>query len=103
MIDNHIPWVRYLFTGYRADDYGYISHYCFTTINYNPDGRVKISDSNKLEVPCEKLSAFLSANSGATLGTPDFDDKKVRQFSCESHDNSGRDYNKDGLRDSILF
>ena len=54
-------------------------------------------------MPCEKLSAFLSANSGATLGTPDFDDKKVRQFSCESHDNSGRDYTKTGLEIVFYF
>lgn len=103
MVDKSIPWVRFLFTGYRADDDGYIGHYCFTTINYNPDGRVKISDSNNIEVSREKLSAFLSANHGAVLGNPDFDDKRVMQFSCRGHDNRGNDYTRKGLEIVFYF
>lgn len=88
-VDKSIPWVRFLFTGYKESSDGYISHYCFTTVNYNPDRKVKISDENPIEVPCERLSAFLSANHGAILGNPDFDNEKVRRFSCQRQDASG--------------
>lgn len=101
MVDKSIPWVRFLFTGYKESSDGYISHYCFTTVNYNPDRKVKISDENPIEVPCERLSAFLSANHGAILGNPDFDNEKVRRFSCQRKDASGNECIKKGL--GIVF
>ena len=102
-VDKSIPWVRFLFTGYKESSDGYISHYCFTTVNYNPDSKVKISDENPIEVTRERLSAFLSANHGAILGTPDFDDEKVRRFSCQKQDAGGNDYIRKGLEVVFYF
>lgn len=102
-VDKSIPWVRFLFTGYKESSDGYISHYCFTTVNYNPDSKVKISDENPIEVPRERLSAFLSANHGAILGNPDFDDEKVRRFSCQKQDAGGNDYIRKGLEVVFYF
>lgn len=103
MVDKSIPWVRFLFTGYREHSNGAISHYCFTTVTYNPASKAKISDRNNIVVPREKLSAFLSVNSGAILGNPDFDDGKVRRFSCQRQDVSGNNYTRKGLELVFYF
>lgn len=84
-VDKSIPWVRFLFTGYLEDTDGYISQYCFTTINYNPEGSNKrrlarISEGESITVPREKLKEFLSANRGAILGDLDFDGAELSQF-----------------------
>lgn len=103
MVDKSIPWVRFLFTGYREHSNGAISHYCFTTVTYNPASKAKISDGNNIVVPREKLSAFLSVNSGAILGNPDFDDGKVRRFSCQRQDVLGNNYTRKGLELVFYF
>lgn len=102
-VDKSIPWVRFLFTGYRESSNGAISHYCFTTVTYNPDGRAKISDGNRIAVPREKLSAFLSVNSGAILGNLDFDDENIRRFSCYRQDASGNNYTRRGFEIVFYF
>lgn len=51
----------------------------------------------------ERLSAFLSANHGAILGNPDFDNEKVRRFSCQRQDASGNDYIRKGLEVVFYF
>lgn len=102
-VDKSIPWVRFLFTGYRESSNGAISHYCFTTVTYNPDGRAKISDGNRIAVPREKLSAFLSVNSGAILGNLDFDDENIRRFSCHTQDILDNHYCRKGLELVFYF
>lgn len=102
-VDKSIPWVRFLFTGYRESSNGAISHYCFTTVTYNPDGRDKISDGNRIAVPREKLSAFLSVNSGAILGNLDFDDENIRRFSCHTQDILDNHYCRKGLELAFYF
>lgn len=84
-VDKSIPWVRFLFTGYIEDTDGYISQYCFTTINYNPEGSnnrrlARISEGDSITVQREKLQEFLSANRGAILGDLDFDGAEISQF-----------------------
>lgn len=103
MVDKSIPWVRFLFTGYRENSNGAISHYCFTTVTYNPDGRNKISDWSRIAVPREKLSAFLSANHGAILGNLDFDDENIRRFSCHTQDILDNHYCRKGLELVFYF
>lgn len=103
MVGKSIPWVRFLFTGYRESSNGAISHYCFTAVTYNPDGRAKISDGNRIAVPREKLSAFLSVNSGAILGNLDFDDENIRRFSCHTRDILDNHYCRKGLELVFYF
>ena len=85
MVDKDIPWVRFLFTGYIADSNGDISQYCFTTLNYRshytPYNKAWILDGCQIEVPRERLGAFISANRGAILGDLEFDDASVKRFS----------------------
>ena len=85
VVDKSIPWVRFLFTGYIEDTGGYISQYCFTTINYNPEGcnkrnLARISEGHSITVPREKIREFLSANRGAILGDLDLIGAEFSQF-----------------------